>query len=79
MADHQWRKERGLRRRSSSRCRSFGVTRSACVTGLGTGKVRGNLEVKDSNEGVTMVTAGIEKTQRKKTSNDVSGRVISDE
>lgn len=58
IAVHQCRKEKGLRKRSSSRIMSFVETSSELFVGVGTGYVRGKLEVRDSNEGVSMIGTG---------------------
>ena len=52
MAFHQWRNEKGLRRRSSSLIMSLVVTSSSFVRGVGRGFVKGKLVDKDSTEDI---------------------------
>jgi hypothetical protein len=59
IAVHHERKDEGLRRRSSSRYKSWVESRSGWVFGFGTGNVRGKLDVKDSIEGILEIREGI--------------------
>lgn len=66
IAVHQCLNENGFLSRSSSRCRSFVVTRSCCVVGVGTGNVMGKVEARDSRVRFCETASGIvKKTERR--------------